>query len=87
MPWSKRPSVASRPVTIEVPVIAYQPIPDVLTAPIPKPAAPPLLCALDGTATICVLDALATIPAWDAALDLCNGDRAKTRLLGKTDGQ
>jgi hypothetical protein len=79
--------VLSRPIAIDVPVVAYRPIPDALTAPILKPQRPPLLCNLLGIPTVCVLDALATIPAWDAAVDLCNADRLKTRLLGKTDGQ
>lgn len=67
--------------------MAYRPIPDALTAPIPAPRAPPLLCLLDGSPAFCVLDALATIPAWDTALQTCNADRATVRTLGKTDGQ
>lgn len=82
----RRPAVVTRVQTVEVPVIAYRPIPAELTAPIPKPPRPPLLCELDGRAVMCVLDALATIPAWDAAVELCNEDRRKTRLLGGTDG-
>ena len=77
----------SRPIAIDVPVIAYRPIPDALTAPILAPPRPPLLCELQGVAAVCVLDALATIPAWDAVLQTCNADRLTTRLLGKTDGQ
>lgn len=76
----------TRVQTIEVPVIAYRPIPAELTAPIPKPPRPPLLCELGGVPVMCALDAIATIPAWDAALGLCNADRLKTRLLGETDG-
>jgi len=66
----------------------YTPLPRELTDPIPAPPAPLLFCALpDGTPAGGVLDALATIPAWDAALGMCNADRARAAALGKTDGQ
>ena len=82
----KRPAVVTRVQTIEVPVIAYRPIPAALTSPIVKPPRPPLLCELDGASVMCALDVIATIPSWDAAVDLCNADRLKLRLLGVTDG-
>jgi hypothetical protein len=72
---------------IEVPVPAWKPIPDKLTAPILPPPAPPARCVLDGQPAICVLDALATIPLYQADIDQCNADRATTALLGATDGQ
>lgn len=82
-----RKQIVSRPQLIEVPVIAYRQIPDALTAPLLPPPEPPLLCVLNAKASLCVLDALATIPAYQSSLDLCNSDRAKVRMLGKTDAQ
>jgi hypothetical protein len=80
--------VITRTELISVPTFAYRQLPDSLTAPIPAPPAPLLNCA-DGKGwpEVCVIDALATIPAWQATLQLCNGDRAKSALLGTTDGQ
>jgi len=84
---ANKPAVVTRPVTIEVPVIAYRPLPDALTAPLMKPPAPPALCFLDGQSFVCALDALALLPAYDAIVDMCNADRARAALLGRTDGQ
>lgn len=94
LPWlascglfQPRPAPPPRTEIIEVPTIAYQPLPGALTAPIPGPPAPPLACRDGAQAVPCVLDALATIPAWQAALDLCNADRRRAAALGVTDGQ
>ena len=84
---SKPVQVVTRPITIEVPVPVYQPLPDALTAPLMKPPAPPALCFLGEQSFVCALDGLAQIPAYDALLDMCNADRRRASLLGRTDGQ
>jgi len=73
---------------VYVPVPAYQPLPRAWTDPIPEPPAPLFTCPDEtGRAGLCVLDALATIPAYQAALAMCNADRARSALAGATDGQ
>lgn len=84
-----RPEPAERVVRtefVEVPVIAYQPLPGVLTAPIPAPPQPPARCTWGEAPAVCVLDALATLPAWEAALGMCNADRRRAASLGRSDG-
>jgi len=76
----------SRPEIIEVPRVAYRPLPPELTAPIAEPAAPPARCVADGKPAICVIDALSVIPAYQAKLRAANSDRASAALLGRTDG-
>ncbi|KAB2901267.1 MAG: hypothetical protein F9K31_02460 [Dokdonella sp.] len=72
---------------VSVPVMVYRPLPAALTAPIPPPPAPPARCTLDGAGAVCVSDALALLPMWQAALEMCNADRARAALLGRSDGQ
>ncbi len=78
--------MVSRPEIIEVPRVAYRPLPPALTAPLAEPAAPPARCVVAGAPAICVLDALAMIPLYQAALRTANDDRARAELLGRTDG-
>ena len=77
----------TRTEIIAVPSIAYRPLPDALTAPIPLPPPPPRWCKRDGKPAVCAIDALATIPAWRAALDAANADRHRAAVLGASDGQ
>jgi len=70
-----------------VPVMAYRPLPAALTAPIPSPPAPPARCMFGTQPTPCVGDALTLLPMWRAALEMCNADRARADLLGRSDGQ
>lgn len=70
-----------------MPTIAYQPIPRALTAPIAMPTPPESRCMLDGKPAVCVLDALALIPLYQGAIEACNADRARTALLGVSDGR
>lgn len=82
----KRPAVVTRPEVIEVPMLAYRPLPDALTQPLSPPPAPPRRCQSQGRAVPCVDAVIATIPAWQAILDQCNADRRRSALLGTTDG-
>lgn len=84
--WRPAPTV-TRTEVIAVPSIAYRPLPDALTTPIPAPPSPPLLCEWNGQAAVCVIDALATLPAWRAALEAANADRRRAAILGGSDGQ
>ena len=81
-----KPTVISRPDIIEVPKLAYVPLPLALTAPVAPPHKPEARCEFKGKPAICVLDALMTIPEFRAAIDAANHDRAAAALLGKTDG-
>lgn len=82
----QRPTV-TRTVTVEVPLIAYRPLPRELTTPLPAPLPPSRNCVdAAGASAVCVLDALATIPRYQAVIGLCNADRARAALLGATDG-
>ena len=84
---SKPTQVVTRPIVIEVPVIAYRPLPDALTAPLLAPPAPPARCIhAGGSPAVCVLDALTQLPAWEAALETCNADRRRAAALGALDG-
>jgi hypothetical protein len=78
--------VVSKPEIVEVPRVAYRPLPPELTAPLAEPAMPIARCVADGKPAICVIDALATIPLYQAALRTANDDRARAALLGRTDG-
>ena len=80
------PAPLVRTEVLSVPTIAYRPLPAALTAPLPTPPLPPLLCELEGAPAVCALDALAQIPAWDATVQMCNADRRRAALLGATDG-
>jgi hypothetical protein len=73
-------------LTVETP--AYKPTPHELTGPIMPPPRPPAYCAdSEGGPLICAVDGLATIPSYENALDLCNRDRVRAEFLGRTDGQ
>jgi len=64
------------------------PVPIALTDPLPAHPAPPSNCkTADGKPAICLLDALGMIPLYQADIEVCNSDRAKAALLGRTDGQ
>lgn len=79
--------IVARPIVIDMPVVAYRSLPEALTTPLMKPPAPPAMCVLGEQSFVCALDGLALIPAYDALLDMCNADRARAALLGRTDGQ
>lgn len=66
--------------------MAYRPAPPELTILILEPAPPPALCTFQGKPAVCARDALNVIPLYQAALRMCNDDRARIALLGKTDG-
>jgi hypothetical protein len=83
----RTPAPPPRTEVLTVPVPAWRPLPDILTAPLLPPPAPPARCVLEGRPAVCVLDALALLPAWEAQLATCNADRARAALLGATDGQ
>jgi len=84
-----KPQILSRPQLIEVPSPpAYVPAPAALTDPLPPHPAPASNCKMaDGSPAVCLLDALGMIPLYQADIEVCNSDRAKTALLGTTDGQ
>ena len=78
----QRAPVVTRTELVQVPVPAYRPLPHELTDPLAEPPAPLPACG----GLVCVPAALATIPAYQAALGLCNADRARAALYGATDG-
>lgn len=63
---------------------AWRDMPATLTQPLAEPPAPPLLCMLNKQAVPCLIDAVATIPAYQATLRICNADRRRVDLLGRT---
>ena len=81
---AKKPLVVSRPSVIKVAMPTFRTIPESLTTLLSEPPAPPLLCILNDQAVPCLIDVLATIPAYQATLRLCNADRQRTALLGRT---
>ncbi|WP_239946972.1 hypothetical protein [Dyella terrae] len=64
-----------------MPVPAYRPVDDKLTAPIAEPNPPASNCTYLGVPAVCLIDALLWVEDWRGKLEEANSDRATTKTI------